>query len=546
MDQPPPPPFDDAENLIRGLADTTGYHSQVPAGTPVHKTRETLDWALKQLDAGESGDRERAIRGIERVLSLQDCDPTSPTYGIWSWLLEEPLSEMSPPDWNWADFLGLALAKVLHRHADTLPADLVAGVTEGLGHASLSIFRRNVGPGYSNICALGAAVCGTAGEALDRPWMTAYAARRLTSMVEAAERSGCVPEYNSPTYYPVTLSAVESVLHACHDPALRAAATRLHRWIWGQIAEAFHPGTGEWGGPQARAYGDLLLGWQQHWFADRGIARFPTRPGGVAQPEAVACPDDLLAAFAPVEADTPGAFAEGPPIPVEGDPTRPSNRQMRRWRDGRRSLATLSSEDTWTQRRSLLGHARCDDDSTAVLRTRVTLDGQDFASGCVRQAQHGPAALCVFGLTPGKGVWHLMLDRPADGLFPPGELAVSVELIHPDATANRTGDGRFELAAGGRHVEVVAGPTEFDGQPAAWAPRQQDGHAIVTCRGHVGGDRPVAIEAIGSTFAAIALRWRLADGEDPLPAIELSGQELLDARCGADLRVAAPRTATPL
>ena len=36
---------------------------------------------------------------IGKVLSLQDTDPSSKTYGIWPWLLEEPLEQMSPPDW---------------------------------------------------------------------------------------------------------------------------------------------------------------------------------------------------------------------------------------------------------------------------------------------------------------------------------------------------------------------------------------------------------------------------------------------------------------
>ena len=67
----------------------------------------------------------RAVAIVDQLLSLQDVDPFSRTYGIWSWYLEEPLSEMAPPDWNWADFCGARLAMILTYHADSLPAELV-------------------------------------------------------------------------------------------------------------------------------------------------------------------------------------------------------------------------------------------------------------------------------------------------------------------------------------------------------------------------------------------------------------------------------------
>src|SRR5688572_688603 len=78
------------------------YHTRVPQGAWVHPTREAMDYALALLRLGRNG---QAAAIVSRVLSPQDTDPTSKTYGIWPWVLEEPPAEMDPPGWNWADFL---------------------------------------------------------------------------------------------------------------------------------------------------------------------------------------------------------------------------------------------------------------------------------------------------------------------------------------------------------------------------------------------------------------------------------------------------------
>ena len=113
------------------------YHTRVPQGAWVHPTRESLDYALELLRSGRKG---QAAAIVSEVLSLQDTDPTSKTYGIWPWLLEEPLAEMDPPDWNWADFCGARLAQLLVEHAGDLPEDLIQ---EARGRASATLRPRS-------------------------------------------------------------------------------------------------------------------------------------------------------------------------------------------------------------------------------------------------------------------------------------------------------------------------------------------------------------------------------------------------------------------
>ena len=121
-----------------------GYHSCLPSGIRAHGTRDALQYALALLQAGGADRAARAAAIVDRLLSLQDRDPFSPTYGIWSWFLEEPLDRMSPPDWNWADFCGALLAQMLVHHAGQLTEARRAAMRAALGHAVWSIFRRNV------------------------------------------------------------------------------------------------------------------------------------------------------------------------------------------------------------------------------------------------------------------------------------------------------------------------------------------------------------------------------------------------------------------
>jgi len=197
-----------------------GYHTRVPNGAWAHPTRESLAYALDLLRTGEGWRVERAATIVRQVLTLQDTDPLSPTYGIWPWLLEEPLAAMAPPDWNWAD---------------ALPGDLAAEMRASLGHAAWSIFRRNVRLGYTNIAIMGAGVALAAGTLLDEPRLVEYGRRRLRALVEYTADQGGFAEYNSPTYTLVALRECSAIVRQAsrrsHSASARAAGSSTSRTI---------------------------------------------------------------------------------------------------------------------------------------------------------------------------------------------------------------------------------------------------------------------------------------------------------------------------
>ena len=232
--------YDPAERMIRRPFSSPGYHTTLKAGF-VHPTCDSLEYAVALLDSGEPNRCKQAQDILRKVTSLQDQNPKSRTYGIWSWFLEEPLERMSPPDWNWADFLGTQLLQVALDHMHRLPDDLQQQVKESLLHAAYSIRRRNVGPGYTNIALMGTYVTLVAGELFEVQELKDYGKARLIRFYDHTLRHGSFSEYNSPTYTIVAIREIARMLQHTHDPDSRKLLGQLNRLAWSHVARHFRP-----------------------------------------------------------------------------------------------------------------------------------------------------------------------------------------------------------------------------------------------------------------------------------------------------------------
>ena len=152
--------------MVRKPFHTPGYHSTLKNVAFTHPTLAACVYALGLLDSRQPVHVERAQLILEQVISLQDQNPESATFGIWSWFYEEPLEMMAPPDWNWADFCGKRLVLSEQRHSDLLSAGLREQIRHALFCSCDAIIKRNVGPNYTNIAIMGAFVNLLTGEDL--------------------------------------------------------------------------------------------------------------------------------------------------------------------------------------------------------------------------------------------------------------------------------------------------------------------------------------------------------------------------------------------
>ena len=523
-----------------------GYHTTVASGTWVHPVVPSLDYALGLLQRSSPADLDRAGQIIRKVISLQDVNPTSRTYGIWPWLLEEPLAKMSPPDWNWADFCGARLALILADHAAILTEDLKQAVRTSLRHAARAIVKRNVGPSYTNIAIMGGGVCAAAGELLDDPNLLEYGCRRLQQVVAHTAHDGSFNEYNSPTYTMVALWETERTLHLVHDPATREAAELLRQTAWQVIAESYHPGTRQWAGPHARSYSDHLFPEVVGYLAEQtGAAIAPSAAGNSAPAGDLAvawhlpCPECLLGRFRQLPHDpyeVRRTFIRG---------TRPDDSTIgTTWLTADACLGSVNRGTFWTQCRPLIGYWRTDVDPAVVVRLRFLHDGRDFASMGVCMAQSGGRSLALAYPLRNQGDWHPGLDRPAKGIFQASDFRLRIELTGKGVAVEKIGAIRWALRAGNYRAVIHTLPGRFVGNDVVWQAGTAANQAFVDAVCYKGEKRPFDFQQLPEVVLAMGIEI-LPAGQSPSESSPRLGEppsEVIAATwdVAGGLRVASP------
>jgi len=482
---------------------------------------------------------------------MQDTRPTSPTYGIWPYLAEEPLSEMAPPDWNWADFCGAILAHILYCCRDLLPDGLVTDVRTALGHAGWSIFRRNVGPHYTNIAIMGAAVTLMAGELLDEPRLADYGRVRLHDLVEHTRQHDSFNEYNSPTYTVVALHECERILEFVENATARAYADEMRRIAWRMIADYFHPGTHQWAGPHSRSYSDWLRPETAEYLsAATGVAILvhpraaAQRRAALTQVRSMPCPEELVERFR--------RLPEVPHVHHQRFIRRDTDEASTwgtTWFTEDACLGSVNHDDTWTQRRPLIGYWRTDDDPAVVLRLRFLRDGADFASGYVRNVQAHGRVLTALNMLTDRGDWHVHLDRPPEGVFYGSRFALRYELRGAGADVHALDEGRYELRAGGHRAVVHTTLGNWGPWPVRWGTSAEEGVAYVEGVCYEGPERGIDPRSLGQVVVVAGLELLRVD-EEPAreaPHVELHPNDVLEATWlpGDQLQLSAPTRPHP-
>lgn len=490
--------YDESVHMLKTPVNDVGYHSHLRAEFS-HGTRPSLNYALMLLCEGSDSSVKRAADVIDAVLSLQCTDPYDSRFGIWPWHLEESLDQMNPPDWNWADFCGASLLDALISFGNLMPDGLRARVRTAVRRAAYSIFRRNVGPDYSNIAVLGGVVCGLAGETLDDGLLLEYGKRRLSVFLERAVRVGGVEEYNSPTYNMVIISEISRLISLGKDETLVKTGRDIFDFVWQGIAEHYHPATGQWAGPHCRAYSDLLTPGMAALLACAtgytvgGIT--PEKASEMVASKPLACPELARKSFSP-DAAPEGAvvrrFAEAGCAESEVWGTT--------WFDGDMVLGTVNHENTWVQRHPVIAYWKADG-GIAVMRVRLLREGKDFASGLLHTVQNANAFVSGLMLLTDRGDFHNHLDHPADGLFHMSDLRLRIELCSPNAELAVSSENSAVLSSGKRDVVVHFAGGAFNGANVRWQCGRKENAVFADVVFYDGDNAAFDLSALGETWA---------------------------------------------
>jgi len=514
-----------------------GYHSQFEFGTSVRHTRDAMNYAVMLIASPQEEHQTEGRVLLEKVIDMQDQDPESATFGIWSWYYEEPLADMAAPDYNWADFLGAVLAALLHDYPERLPQGLLEKTRKSLEYCSRAIIKRDVKPSYTNIAMMGATVTAAAGELLDQQELLDYGRMRILRNLEHYRTTGNFTEYNSPNYTPVVITELERMLYLVNDPACRLAAAELLIGAWQTVAEHYHVPTQQWAGPFSRTYADRISPRLRNTILAQVLVLSPE--------ESNALPDEDQPVFSPFvprlacPASLQHHFTEVPQSEITRqhvfNKTNADDEIGTTWMTPTTSLGSASYHTFWTQARGLIGYwVMPDPNEPAVLKLSFLHNGNNFSSGSARNRQSSGRVLTAFGLLRNQGSMHPTFDRPADGVFHAESFEVVFQLAANGATARELAPNVFELSAGQmRAVLHVADNCIFDGQPVKW--HIEEGDNIVKLIGicYRGESKAFALDAMGEIRIAVGLELLRDDQQPTQTAVTLSDAATPQDRKGA-------------
>jgi len=468
--------FDPDESMVaRWVGPAYNYHSSL-RNVRAHPTRESLEYALLLLEAGDAARAERAGAIVERVVALQERDPAGKFYGLWGYYLEEPAPRMTPADFNWADFNGSLLLLIEFRHGARLSTRLREQIREAIRHAAYSVRRRNVTMTYTNIAVKGTFVTLAAGEHLEDRTLWEYATDRQRRFALTVDETGSFAEYNSPTYAYVTLANLTRIRMCVRDAGVLALNERIHERLWRHLAARWHLPTRQLAGPMSRCYSTDLGAplWLQKALGGRLLfatleeirARRLPVSGEVGLLD-LRCPETVAAEF----------LMERPPRQVR-ELFRPLV-QGTTWLERDYSLGTVNRGTFWIQQRALLAYWGGATRPARWAHLRFMHDDYDFASALLYATQERNLVLGLVNFASPGGDKHPSLDLIRDGVFRASSLRLRLDVADPQARIRILGEGAAEVEGSGSRLVFHLREGAFGDRSPALRVGSEEGRAAL-------------------------------------------------------------------
>jgi len=501
--------YDPMVSMLKAPLRSLGF-LKIFQGFPVHPTRESLGYAAALLDTGDPKLHQRAIKILQQVLSLQDQQPSSKTYGVWPKYLEEKPFKIVQPDQNWCNFLGSRMLQIALNHRHRLPPKLMAEIDSAILHAARSIERRNVPLEYTNIAIMGIYVKLITAQTYELTDLYDYAMTRLRDFHAYTSEQGGFSEYNSPTYTIITLKVLGRLRLHAKNPEAQQLIEDLYRLAWEEVAHHFHPSTLQWAGPHSRSYSTLLetevIALIERSTSERinfGVAE--SHPAIDEHWLLLPCPQDLESFFLAVDEPRTVSQTLCKKIPKQ---------VLTTYLTPTFCLGTVNYSDFWHQRRPLVaywGTAK----EPSYLWLRCLHNGVDFATAQFLSVQREGSVLAgvsfakdinpVNPYIPSKNRDSKLLTKDLrlrfefGGSFDPD----SVELQLPSLTDVKS---VVHLGFGNLHIQILIPYVQFGQTTAKWEIHQGASHFYLDLVFWSGKQRVFDLAELEQAAIAIALQ----------------------------------------
>jgi len=421
--------YDKKKKMLFWITPEKHYHSDLEKGVRVHRTRESMEYAVALL---RTKDRKLIARGldiIKTVLPMQEKDTTLSFCGIWPYYPEDPLKgRKAPVDYNWADFMAVPLIDVIINHSELLSDSLKAQIKDALILSAYAIKKRDVQPDYTNICIMGTYVCYVVGYLYDIHEIENYARNRLKKFYLYTLKNKGFTEYNSPTYTIVALDELLRLKLVVANPEDKKMIDKLYSMTWSMIARHFHAPSGQWCGPNFRSYSSLTSKdfYRLLYNASNGLINIPgdyLRIPNEINPHKI--PADILPLFLnqklpKLEIDT-FVVADKNILNYSKDII------GKLYKSPQFALASVNHSYMWNQTRPVIAHWGTSLNPT-YLQLRFLHDFYDFSSANITSSQDTNTVVSIFNFATNGGDTHPSIDLIKDSTIEAKDLRIRFEV----------------------------------------------------------------------------------------------------------------------
>ena len=560
--------YDEELKLMKFFLKSKGYHTKTNGEK--HPILPSIKYALAIFVSNDTTYYTRAEDLINRVVSLQNTDENSKTYGLWSYTYEEPLDMMLAPDYNWAAFVGKYLIQIIRMHSDKVSQNTVMNMKQSLAKALICIKSRNIAADYTNISIMSAFVLIAGSEILQDKVTLAWGKERLKNFYEYTHFTSAFSEYNSSCYTMIAIEEINRMLHFFEDEECIQMANELYKYAWSCVANHYHTGLKQLTPPQARSYKNLDIPEEQPDFLAEnsgtvGAIIYIGTNGEYGQLDNyyeanifwlisnIECPAAEKKLFMGNNRERwiEEVYYKKNDLRKIGEETvivkdlDSSDLIAYSYLSRQYCLGAFQKTDLWTQRRSSMVYWG-DGENVAYLRLRCIKDNYDFSSGMVYTAQYKDAMLSAIGLVNDHGDFHYILDNIKNHSIKAYQLLYRFELGgNLENVSIQRNDNVFFIKDNDFMIKIDIKSALFDGKPVQIELTDEGSKKYIDIVLYRGQEKEIYLNQLKETYGIFALA---VDDKNETINIMLSKEKsVIQAKMnyqGVELIVTAPSSVT--